>query len=72
MLFSMDGFKVVRIEEVVGQVDILITATGKPFVMTLTTDLTELSYLIANSCYCHAHIYLRAIRARLLSAGHFT
>lgn len=25
---SMDGFKVVRIEEVLGQIDILITATG--------------------------------------------
>jgi S-adenosylhomocysteine hydrolase len=24
----MDGFKVVRIEEMVGQIDILITATG--------------------------------------------
>ena len=26
----MDGFKVVRIEEVLGQIDILITATGFP------------------------------------------
>lgn len=55
--FSMDGFKVVKLSEVIRQVDIVITATGnKNVVIREHMDKMKSGCIVCCMSYCHNEI----------------
>lgn len=55
--FSMDGFRVIKLNEIIRQVDIVITATGNKNVVTREhMDKMKSGCIVCCMSYCHNEI----------------
>jgi adenosylhomocysteinase len=62
-IFSMDGFKVVRLEEIIRQVDVVITATGNKSVITREhAEKLKTGAIICNMGHSNTEIDINSLR----------